>query len=40
MAASKGNNKLILATLSLTAKSASAATVKAAPNAKRSLIRW
>jgi hypothetical protein len=39
MATSKGNNKLVLASLSLTAKSASVATVKATPNAaKRNLF--
>ena len=39
MATSNGNNKLVLASLSLTAKSASVATVKAIPNAaKRNLF--
>lgn len=38
MAAPKGNNKLVLTALSLAAKSASVATVKAIPDAKRSLL--
>ncbi len=38
MATPKGNNKLVLTVLSLSAESASVATVKAIPDAKRSLF--
>jgi hypothetical protein len=38
MATPKGNNKLVILALSLTAESASVATVKAIPDAKRSLF--